>query len=178
MPVLATPTLRSSERAAVTTGATTPAVPVSTPAAHAPNAELLLALLALAASGLIDCIQHAYGQSLKPGYYSLETMILETVLRTLAGEPWTEGATRIDPVAFGHILGLDRAPEAAAIRRKHQELAQQEKAGQLLEALGCHHLEHLTPSEENNPLGLLLYVDGHVCSYQGTGRSANSFRRG
>lgn len=83
--------------------------------------------------------------------------------------------TRIDPVGFGRILGLDRAPEAATIRRKHQELAQQGKASALLEALGRHHLEHLAPTEEDTQLGLLLYVDGHVRSYQGSKKVGKQF---
>lgn len=83
-------------------------------------------------------------------------------------KPRAEGATRLDSVAFGRILGLDRAPEAPTIRRKHQELGAQGKSGQLLEALGRHHLEHLAPAEEGHRLGLLLCVDGHVRSHPGT----------
>ena len=86
-------------------------------------------------------------------------MILETVLRTLAGEPRAEGATRLDPAGFGRILGMDRAPEVKTIRRKHHELAAQGKATDLLTALGRHHMASTLPTSEDK-LGLLLYVDG------------------
>ena len=49
--------------------------------------------------------------------------MLETMLRTLAGEPRTKGATRLDLGGFGRILGMDWSPEAKTIRRKHRELA-------------------------------------------------------
>jgi hypothetical protein len=45
-------------------------------------------------------------------------MLLQGVLRALAGEPRAEGPTRFDPAALGTVLGLDRAPEVKAIRRK------------------------------------------------------------
>lgn len=86
LPILATPTPRAAERAAVTTRASTAAVPAFTPTAHAAHAGLLLALPALEATGLLDCVQHTYGE-VAAGFYSLTTMILESVLRTLAGEP-------------------------------------------------------------------------------------------
>ena len=93
-------------------------------------------------------------------------MILETALRTLAGEPHAEGATRLHPVGFGRILGMDRVPEVKTIRRKHHELAAMNKAT----GLGRHHLGS-TLSTSEDKLGLLLYVDGHVRSYQGKKRT-------
>lgn len=86
LPILAAPAPRAAERAALTTGTTSAALPVFAPSAHAPNAGLLLALPALQATGLLDCIQHTYGQP-STGFYLLTTMVLETVLRTLAGSP-------------------------------------------------------------------------------------------
>ncbi|WP_443449017.1 putative transposase [Glutamicibacter arilaitensis] len=90
------------------------------------------------------------------------------MLRTLAGEPRAEGARRLKPADLGRILGLDRAPEVKTIRRKHQELAAQTHAVELLVALGKHHLASTEPTGEGDALGLLLYVDGHVRSYQGS----------
>lgn len=174
LPLLADLAPRTVERAAVTSKEATAAVPVFTPAASVPMAGLLLALPALEATGLQECMQQTYSE-LKPGFYGLTTIILETVLRTLAGEPRAEGATRRDPVAFGQLLGLDRAPDSTTIRRKHRELADQKKAGQLLEALGRHHVEVLAPTAGANNLGLLLYVDGHVRSYQGSKKVGKQF---
>jgi hypothetical protein len=45
-------------------------------------------------------------------------MLVDTVLRDLAGEPRVEGATRIDTLAL-RVLGLDRAREVKTIRRGH-----------------------------------------------------------
>ncbi len=56
------------------------------------------------------------------------------------------GATHFDPAAFSRLLGMDRTPEAATIRRKYRELAEAKKTSLLLEALGRHHLETLAPS--------------------------------
>ena len=44
--------------------------------------------------------------TVETGFYGLDTMLVEGVLRVLAGQPRAEGATRIDPAA----LGLDRGP--------------------------------------------------------------------
>lgn len=99
-----------------------------TPTARTPQAGLLLALPALQATGLAEAMSQVYGE-LKPGFYRPSTIILDIVFRTLAGEPRAEGATRRDPVAFGRLLDMDRAPDAYTIRRKHKELAQAKKAG-------------------------------------------------
>lgn len=167
LPILPTPAPRTEERLAASTGTLTEAVPVFTPAAKIPYAGLLLALPALEATGLLSCVHQVYC-ALKPGFYGLNTTILEAVLRTLAGEPRAEGARRLKPADLGRILGLDRAPEVKTIRRKHQELAAQNHAVELLQALGRHHLASTEPTGEGDALGLLLYVDGHVRSYQGS----------
>ncbi|WP_431711861.1 putative transposase [Glutamicibacter uratoxydans] len=164
LPLLAAPESRTHERVAASIGALTEAAPVFTAAARVPYAGLLLALPVLEATGLRGCVHQVYG-CLKPGFYGLDTMVLDTVFRTLAGEPRAEGATRLDPVAFGRILGMDRAPEVQTVRRKHQELAAEGKATDLVEALARHHLHRLDAAGD----GLeLFYVDGHARTYQGT----------
>ncbi|MGP9490673.1 putative transposase, partial [Glutamicibacter sp. AOP5-A2-7] len=173
LPILVDPEPRTTERVAASTGNLDEASPVFTASSRIPYAGLLLALPAVEATGLADCVQQSYG-SLKPGFYGLNTMILETVLRTLAGEPRAEGATRLDPAGFGRILGMDRAPEVKTVRRKHQELAAMGKAADLLTALGRHHLASTQPTTEDK-LGLLLYVDGHVRSYQGKKKTGKQY---
>lgn len=173
LPILAEPEPRTTERVAASTGNLDQASPVFTASARIPYAGLLLALPALEATALMQCVHQTYG-TLKPGFYGLNTMILETVLRTLAGEPRAEGATRLDPAGFGRILGMDRAPEVKTIRRKHHELAAQGKATDLLTALGRHHMASTLPTSEDK-LGLLLYVDGHVRSYQGKKRTGKQY---
>ncbi|WP_146112515.1 putative transposase [Arthrobacter sp. MYb224] len=173
LPILVDPEPRTTERVAASTGNLDEASPVFTASSRIPYAGLLLALPAVEATALADCVQQSYG-SLKPGFYGLNTMILETVLRTLAGEPRAEGATRLDPAGFGRILGMDRAQEVKTVRRKHQELAAMGKAADLLTALGRHHLASTQPTTQDK-LGLLLYVDGHVRSYQGKKKTGKQY---
>jgi hypothetical protein len=73
---------------------------VFTPAARVPLAGLLLAIPALQATGLLPCATQVFG-GLPNGFYGLDTMLLEGVLRALAGEPglWT----------WRHILCVFRA---------------------------------------------------------------------
>lgn len=172
LPILAQPAARIDERVAVISGELIEALPVFTPAARVPYAGMLLALPALEATGLTSCMEQVYG-GLLPGFYGLNTIILETIFRTLAGEPRAEGSTRINPTDFGRILGVDRAPEAKTIRRKHHELAAQGQAPMLLEALGRHHLAR--HENETAGLGLVLYVDGHVRSYQGEKKTGKQY---
>jgi hypothetical protein len=92
-------------------------------------------------------------------------MLVEGVLRALAGEPRAEGATRIDPAALGRILGLDRGPEVKTIRRKITALAATGRADELLAAMAATHVAHLDAS--NPDLLAVFYVDGDVRAYQG-----------
>jgi hypothetical protein len=92
-------------------------------------------------------------------------MLLEGVLRALAGQPRAEGATRVDPHAFGRILGLDRGPEVKTIRRKITTLAGTGRAEELLAAMAAAHVARLDASDPD--LLAVFYVDGHVRAYQG-----------
>src|SRR4029078_5062331 len=89
---------------------------------------LLLGLPALAATGLIEDAHATYG-ALPNGFYSLDTMLCESVSGALLGRARAEGAARIDPPALGRVLGLDRAPEVKTIRRKIRLLAEAGRAG-------------------------------------------------
>jgi prepilin-type processing-associated H-X9-DG protein len=95
-------------------------------------------------------------------------MLCESVFRTLLGEARAEGTTRIDPVALGRILGLDRAPEVKTIRRKIGYLADTGKAGDWITAMARRHAD--THPEQTG----VLYVDGHVRAYQGTRKIAKT----
>src|SRR5680860_1549266 len=135
-----------------------------TPAARVPLAGLLLAIPALEATGLLSCATTVFG-CLPNGFYGLDTMLLEGVLRALAGEPRAEGATRIDPAQGGRVLGLDRGPEVKTIRRKITALAATGRAEELLAAMAAAHVARL---DKTNPdLLAVFYVDGHVRAYQG-----------
>jgi hypothetical protein len=164
LPVLPPPADRDAERAAARWGKLPHAEPVFAPAARVPLAGLLLAIPALEATGLLSCATTVFG-SLRNGFYGLDTMLVEGVLRALAGEPRAEGATRIDPHALGRILGLDRGPEVKTIRANITALAGTGRAGELLAAMAAAHVARLDKS--NPDLLAVFYVDGHVRAYQG-----------
>jgi len=139
LPVLPDPVARDAERALARFGLLGEgAAPVFTPGARYPLAGLLLALPALAGTGLLDCARATYGR-LRNGFYGLEVMLILLVFLALLREPRAEGATRVSPAALGRVLGLDRAPEVKTIRRKLGELAAIGRADQLIMALARHH---------------------------------------
>jgi len=171
LPVLPPPADRDAERAAARWGKLPHADPVFAPAARVPLAGLLLAIPALEATGLLSCATTVFGQ-LRNGFYGLDTMLVEGVLRALAGEPRAEGATRIDPAALGRVLGLDRGPEVKTIRRNITALAATGRAGELLAAMAAAHVARLDAS--NPDLLAVFYVDGHVRAYQGARKVAKT----
>ena len=136
------------------------AAPVFIPGARYPLAGLLLALPALADTGLLACARQVYGR-LRDGYYSLDTVLVHLVLQALLREPRAEGASRVPPPAMGRVLGLDRAPEVKTIRRKLAELAAAGKAADLQMAIARWHAEALP-----DQLGFLC-IDGHTRAYFG-----------
>jgi len=171
LPVLPPAADRDAERAAARWGKLPHAEPVFAPAARVPLAGLLLAIPALEATGLLSCAATVFG-SLRNGFYGLDTMLVEGVLRALAGEPRAEGATRIDPHALGRILGLDRGPEVKTIRRNITALARTGRAEELLAAMAAAHVARL---DRTNPdLLAVFYVDGHVRAYQGAHKVAKT----
>ncbi|MEV8144218.1 putative transposase [Specibacter sp. NPDC078709] len=167
LPVLPAPVTRDGERAAARSGLLGCAAPVFAPAARIRHAGLFLAVPALETTGLLACAREVYG-SLPDGFYGLDSILIDAVLRALAGEARAEGATRFDPVELGRVLGLDRAPEVKTIRRRISQLAEAGKAQVLIAALAKHHLTAMGPGDED--LAAVLYVDGHVRAYQGTKR--------
>ena len=171
LPLLPPPADRDGERAAARWGKLPHADPVFTPAARVPLAGLLLAIPALQATGLLPCAGAVFG-CLPNGFYGLDTMLIEGVLRALAGEPRAEGATRVDPVALGRVLGLDRGPEVKTIRRKITILAATGRADELLAAMAAAHVARLDASDPD--LLAVFYVDGHVRAYQGGAKIAKT----
>lgn len=171
LPVLGAPVRRGGERALARAGLLGEALPVFTAAARVPMAGLLLAMPALEASGLLACARDVYGR-LPAGFYGLDTVLIEAVLRALAGAPRAEGATRLDPVVLGRVLGMDRSPEVKTIRRKIAQLAAAGRGADLQCAMAAHQLRRAT--DQAGQVGVVLYVDGHVRAYQGTRKIAKT----
>ena len=97
LPVLPDPVPRDAERALARFGLLGEgAAPVFTPAAKVPYAGLLLALPALAGTGLLASARCVYGR-LRDGFYGLETTLVMLVFLALLREPRAEGATRVPP---------------------------------------------------------------------------------
>ena len=162
LPVLPDPVPRDGERALARFGLLGEgAVAAFTPGARYPLAGLLLALPALADTGLLACARQVYGR-LRDGFYHLETVLVHQVLQALLREPRAEGATRVPPPAMGRVPVLDRAPEVKTVRRKISELAAAGKAADLQMAIARHRAA-TRPGE----LGF-MYIDGHTRAYFGT----------
>ena len=162
LPVLPDPVPRDGERALARFGLLGEgAAPAFIPGARYPLAGLLLALPALADTGLLECARQVYGR-LRDGFYCLDAVLVHLVLQALLREPRAEGATRVPPPAMGRLLGLDRAPEVKTIRRKLGELAAAGKAADLQMAIARHRAA-ARPEEL-----AFMYIDGHTRAYFGT----------
>ena len=164
---LAKPSKRTDERIAARRGLLTEAKPEITQGSHLPLVGSLVVLPALDATGLIDAATSVYGAARtvhgqqRSAFYGLRSLILSIVFSCLVGEPRAEGSTRIDPVAIGRLLGLDRAPETKRLRVRMAELADEKKADQLLFELAKRHT-----NAKADTLGI-FYTDGHVRAYHG-----------
>lgn len=157
---LARPVPRDQERALASAGMLAGAPPVVCEGASLPFVGALLVLPALAATGLLDAAEKVLGLP-RAAFYSLRSLLLALVFLALLGEPRAEGASRVDPVAVGRLLGLDRGPEVKTIRRRMEALAGLHRSEELLVALARHHA-----SAHPEAMGV-LYVDGHVRAYHG-----------
>src|SRR5260370_35658023 len=103
LPVLPDPVPRDAERALARFGLLGEgAAPVFTPGARYPLAGLLLALPALAGTGLLECARQVYGR-LRDGYYGLDTVLTHLVLQALLREPPAEAATPVPPPPMGRV---------------------------------------------------------------------------
>lgn len=125
-----------------------------------PGGGVLLALPALAATGVLETARAVYGR-LRTGIYGLRATLLTLAVMALLRRPRPEALTGTDPTALGNVLGLVRSPEVKTVRRKLQELAAAQKAAVWLRALAARWLHAW-----DDVLGV-LYLDGHVRVYHG-----------
>ncbi len=157
---LARPAPREEERQAARRGELAEAPPVICEGASLPLAGALLILPALAATGLLACVEEVYGKA-KAAFYGVRALVLAVVFAVLVGEARAEGLTRLDPIDVGRLLGLDRAPEVKTLRRRLERLAAMGRADQLMAALARRHV-----AAHPGATGV-FYVDGHVRAYHG-----------
>lgn len=157
------PTDRRGDRLLARLGFLDDAAPLFGSSANVPRAGVLLAVPALAASGLFDCAQKIYG-SLGPAFFGLRTTLLTLLFMALWRIKRPEALKEHSPADLGRVLGLDRAPEVKTLRRKLARLAATHRATQFGQALAQQRI-----AQRGEALGV-LYVDGHVRVYHGKHR--------
>lgn len=153
-------TRRVLDRVLARAGKLFEASPEFEPSMAVANAGALVALPALLELGLLDVAELVYGR-LKNGFYGLRSTVLCLAFMALLRIRNPEQMQFVAPWELGVLVGLDRAPEVKTIRRKLRELSQARRAERFSAALAERWVE-----ASRRDVGI-LYVDGHVRSYNG-----------
>jgi hypothetical protein len=153
------PSDRVIDRFLATQGLLFDAVPFFQPGRGIPFVGFLLAIPMLVASGIIQEAERLY-PAFGPAFYGLRTTLMVLAAMALLRITRPENLKEHSPPDLGRILGLDRAPEAATIRRRLDQLAAG-KSESLLEAVIQRRIQ-----SRQEALGY-LYFDGHVRVYHG-----------
>lgn len=154
------PLNRSWDRLLAAMGQLEDAAPMFARTDNLPGAGVLLAIPALAASGLLSVARKIYG-SLGPAFYGLRTTLVAYVLLALLRIPRPETLKEHSPGDLGRIVGLDRMPEVKTLRRKLARLAAMKGSQELGREMARRRI-----AERGRTLGF-LYIDGHVRAYHG-----------
>ncbi|MEK6716150.1 MAG: putative transposase, partial [candidate division NC10 bacterium] len=136
------------------------AAPLFRSCTRVPHGGVLLALPALAASGVFTIARKIYG-SIGPAVYGLRTTLVALLLMALLRIKRPEGLKEHSPDDLGRVLGLDRAPEVKTLRRKLSRLAAFGRAAEFGRALAQRRV-----ADRGAAMGF-LYIDGHVRVYHG-----------
>jgi len=136
------------------------AAPLFRDGERVPRAGVLLALPALAQSGVVDTAREVYG-SIGPAFYGLRTTIVALVFLALLRIKRPEALKEHAPPELGRLLGLDRAPEVKTLRRKVTHLAGLGRATEFGRRLAQRRVRDF-----GDAMGF-LYLDGHVRAYHG-----------
>lgn len=136
------------------------AAPLFRSCTRVPHGGVLLALPALAASGVFTIARKIYG-SIGPAFYGLRTTLVALLLMALLRIKRPEGLKEHSPDDLGRVLGLDRAPEVKTLRRKLSRLAAFGRAAEFGRALAQRRV-----ADRGAAMGF-LYIDGHVRVYHG-----------
>jgi len=124
-----------------------------------PNGELLFALPALLAVGLLKST-HDFFQ-LPKGYYGLESLFLLLAFMALARLKSIEGLRYSATGEWGKLLGLDRVPEVRTLRAKIVVLSADKRPEKWRADLCQYWMD--SHSEQAG----ILYIDGHTRVYNG-----------
>jgi transposase len=124
------------------------------------QAGVLLAVPLLVMSGLLEAFTSTY-HSLGPAFYGLRTTVVILFLAALLRIKRPEHFKEHNPQELGHVVGLDRLPEVKTVQRKLDQLAVQERARELMQAMAERRIA------EDPERVAFLYVDGHVREYYG-----------
>jgi transposase len=154
------PADRQVDRLLAKLGLLDDAAPLFRDGERVPRAGVLLALPALAQSGVVDLARAVYG-SIGPAFYGLRTTIVALVFLALLRIKRPEALKEHAPPELGRLLGLDRAPEVKTLRRKLTRLAGFGRATELGRQLAQRRVDGFSDA-----MGF-LYVDGHVRAYHG-----------
>jgi hypothetical protein len=151
---------RAGDRLFAALGLLDDAAPMFASAASVPRAGVLLAIPAIAQSGVLAVAGEVYG-SIGPAFYGLRTTIVAFILLALMRIKRPEAVKEHSPIDLGRLLGLDRAPEVKTLRRKLTRLASMRCA----ERFG-RELAQRRVAARGRAMGF-LYLDGHVRVYHG-----------
>lgn len=162
------PANRTLDRLLARLGKLDDAPPLFNAGKNIPRAGVLLAIPALAQSGIFSVAQEVYG-SIGPAFYGLRTTILSLLLLALLRIKRPEGLKEHIPADLGRLLGLDRAPEVKTLRRKLTDLAAFQKS----EIFG-RKLAQVRVTRRGAMMGF-LYTDGHVRVYHGKRRIQKAY---
>ena len=123
-----------------------------------PFGGVLCAVPALLATGLLDKIDKLGTVN---GYYTAVQIMLVLSFISLCRIKTIEQLRGYAPGELGHLIGLDRIPEARCLRYKTTELAGTDNADIWSAEMSALWLE------QNPKLAGFLYVDGHIKLYGG-----------
>lgn len=154
------PDNRINDRALARVGQLDDAAPLFGDRSKLQGAGVLMVIPLLVESGLLETFSTIY-HSLGPAFYGLRTTVVVLFLSALLRIKRPEHFKEHNPHELGHLFGLDRAPEVKTVRRKLTELAQRNRARELMDAAAQRRID------DHPDRVAFLYVDGHVREYYG-----------
>ena len=151
---------RRVDRLAACAGLLQDAEPLFAPGDRVEWAGAFLAIAGVAIDPFLPVVQSLYG-NFAAAFYGVRTVMLTLIMMALLRIKRPPDLRADDPVKFGRILGLDRAPEVKTLRRKLHALKEAGHGTTLM-----HELASLRAQQYNGSVKTVL-IDGHVHAYSG-----------